>query len=174
MSEKSEQIFEEKWQLPEKFRLTDELLEKSDAEQSELRDLYKLENSSPVSAERKRALAQISDLLNIENPTDAQKSQLAESYAVLGRFDKACEIAPTAFEQNDYADIWIAVHRDESEWCAHPKSARYAEKDVFSVELDAEAILYRCNTCRFRNVAPIDAELAGQRAKRKIAREQNR
>lgn len=174
----SEKQFDEKWYLPEKFRVTPELtpqmlkiLEQSDERQKELAEIFGSPNATPQMRERARAVMirdrfESYDRETQENLPDAQKSEWANAYAILGRYDYAVNVAPTGNERVEYHDIWLAVWRDESETCAHPDNHHYAEKDVYSVKLNADAVLMKCNICRFRNVKPIPQFIEEGRQKR--------
>lgn len=177
---KSEQQFDERWDLPEKFRITAELtpkmrkiLEESDAQQKELLSAFGgISQQTPQTRERARAAMicekyesmMTNDLFKVL--PNAQKSEWANAYAILGRYDQATNISPTGDERAEYHDIWEAVWRDETETCEHPEHHHYAEKDVFSVKLNADCVLMKCNICRFRNVLPPPEFLTAARAKR--------
>lgn len=174
MSEKSEELFEQKWSLPEKFRLTDELLEQNNQRQREWRETLGVPTVSPQHKARQRALLVRQEYEQAGNTSllpATQLSQLAEAYATLGRFDKAADLAPTDGERAEYLEFWSAVWRDDSASCAHGDGHYYAERDVFSVKLDADAVIMRCNMCGFRNCVPLPAEIEDQRKKRRAARE---
>ena len=177
MSEQSEQQFDEQWHLPEKFRLTAEALAANDERQREWRALFgAFTPVSPQQKARRRALT-TRDHYEAAGNTHLlpaqQRVELAAAFAELGRFDLAAMTSPAETERAEYYDIWLAVLKSESEWCRHPEKHQYAERDVFSVKLDRDAILLRCNLCGFRNVAALPNHIAEGREKRKRYRLQH-
>jgi hypothetical protein len=179
----SEQNFDKPWQLPEKFRLSadldserqKEILRQSEDKQKEWKSLYgqPFAQTSPQIRERARAviLKDEYEAYGIENLVESQRTELAEAYAILGHFDRAAELAPTTELKVEYVQVWSAVWRDDSAWCAHGKSSQFAEKDIYSVKHNADALLLRCNECGERNVAPTPKHIVDGRKKRQSVRE---
>ena len=172
MSQKSEQAFNESWSLPEKFWLTDELLEKNNERQRVWREELNFVQCSPQQKARQRALTtrQSYERAGITHLLPAQLSELAAAYAELGRYDKAAELEPDVHQRVEYDSILLAVWRHDSDWCRHPEKHQYAERDIFSIKIDADAVLLRCNECGFRNVRSIPEHIAAGRSKRENAR----
>lgn len=174
MSEKSEQSFDTAWHLPKKFAISPELLAQNDARQKEWRESFgSFAQASPRQRARSRALLTRDnyEATGKDHLLPDQLAELAEAYAELGRFDIAAETSLTPAMRGHYAEIWEAVLRDEADWCEHPEQHQYAERDVFSVKLDADVHLLRCNICGLRNVAPLPDHIAKGREKRARARE---
>lgn len=179
----SEQKFDQPWQLPEKFRLSaeldtaqqKELLRKSLEKQNEWKSLYgqPFAQTSPQIRERARAAILKDEYENygLDNLTESQKAELAEAYAILGHFDRAAGIAPSFEQRIEYAEIWGAVWRADFEWCGHAKQSQYAQKDIYSVKHEADAVLLRCNECGERNVVPAPKHIVDARKRRASVRE---
>lgn len=163
---------QEKWELPNAFQLTPERLKANDERQAEW---AKQESAAPQTIDerdRQRARLILSSFINIDLLTQppAVRAEISEALATVGRYDEAAVVEPNASLAADYRDIWAALQRPDAEWCVHPLSARYSERDVFNVRDQSEAVLYRCNTCGFRNIAPVDALLQDQRTRRFVHR----
>lgn len=112
------------------------------------------------------------------------KHQLAERYAVFGRYDLAAEVEPQTAYRDQYIAILEAVWRDDDVWCeCEPhraqgtSSAQFTNKvavqDVWSIKHGVVMTLLRCNAkgCGFLNVGHLPSDLAAQRAHRATAQQ---
>lgn len=135
------ELSEAKWELPERYRLTPELLAKSDAEQARLAAMSALPygGMSPQDAERARSWTIIDSLRNtlselermigeavvtgredleeLKESRQALRHRMAERLAIVGRYDLAAEIEPDPAYFDEYVRILEAVFREDDEWC---------------------------------------------------------
>lgn len=194
-------IEQEPWELPERYRLTDEnlaaikLQEKAWASRS----ISPFANVSPEEFERARSVKICEDLRFTLQRLDhamrrartagqdgasklpaltadrnAVRHQLAERYAVIGRYDLAVQVEPEQPYRMHYLQILDAVWREDAQQCAcgdhrsqgaKPKSFTQlvAAQEVWSVKHGGVRPLLVCNECGFMNVADMPAELLRQR-----------
>jgi len=162
---------EKEFALPESFRVTPERLELWDKEQEALAQKFALPFASMSPSEVARARAQI-----IVSEGGFSREVLAESYALLGRYDKAIEIEHDENRRAEYAAIWNAVWREDEEWCpcehfkgAVPTSKQFVREMIWSLKHNKEMPLLRCVGCGTMNVAEMPQHLQAQRAARSKA-----
>lgn len=131
-----------RWTLPERYRLTPEMLAECDADQKRLAAAAVLPygGMSPLDIERVRSVVlaenlrvtldelekQISrvivtgeggDLEELRTSRRALRHSLAERLAITGRYDLAAEIEPESAYRDRYVAILDAVLREDDEWC---------------------------------------------------------
>jgi hypothetical protein len=135
------ELAEAKWELPERYRLTPEMLAKSDTEQTRLSAAAAMPygGMSPQEVERARSWTIIGslrdtlselersigealvegrhDLEELQSSRVAVRHQLAERCAIVGRYDLAAEIEPDPVYRDEYLEILKAIWRDDDEWC---------------------------------------------------------
>jgi hypothetical protein len=167
---------EGKWSLPPTLQLSDELLEKSREQQKEWasRTASPFGQLSPREFARSRAVieveqykARLESLDKEESPTDELRvkreetaSQLAVSYATLGRFDLAAQVEPNEEKRAEYVDILEALSRDDDVDCdcSDPQGeipvSRKSYDYVWSIEKGKEIYLVKCSKCKFKNARP--------------------
>jgi hypothetical protein len=160
----------EKWDLPKPFQLTSELLAAADAQQkiwaSEVNQPFA--RLSPSARARGRAALIAADV-------SATPADRADAYATIGRFDEAAAVCADEALFAEYTELWTVMIKDDNEWCNHPKSFQYVERDVYSIRHESDAHLLRCNQCGFRNlVAVLPEPIADLRRKRMESREKMR
>lgn len=90
---------------------------------------------------------------------DGMRNRLAESYAMLGRYDMAAETAVDEQAREFYEKYWNAVTRDDAEWCGHGSAHQYIKERMFSFIRDREVVLLACNICGEWNATDISSEL---------------
>jgi hypothetical protein len=200
MSEPAKTINEERWELPEPLQvaLNPELLAKAEAKQEERRrrTASPYANLSPQEFEYARALRMVAELsldlartnqtihrLVISDPDnrleeyeaarDKQLGQLAEAYAITGRYDEALKYEPDPVLRAEYLATLTAIFREDDETCEHDAKFSFVEKEVWSIRHDRRMYLICCaavlpegGTCGFRNVTLLSDELSRQREHR--------
>lgn len=162
----------EKWELPLRLRWSDEnpefeeLVRRSEAKQKEweAKTNKPFARQTPLDAERGMARIRIQakrDALASLSPDDPMYArvagQLAEAYSITGRFDLAAEIDPRPKYRQEWQALADAVMREGDDRCACPNMPRakgthpiFQERSVWSLRLNREVFLLRCNNCGFR------------------------
>jgi len=148
---------EKVYPLPDRYRVSLDVsdeeayarLKQADKEQLKL----KAKATSPFSRNprelaRRKALIAIDTLANVSRTND-QTIQLAEAFAVIGRYD----VAESLIGGGHYQKYWDAVWLDDANWCQHPVRHTYIKEYVYSVKEGREMPLMMCNSCRKMNVA---------------------
>lgn len=185
-----------KWEVPIKWRFDEtnpefeELARRSTAEQAKWakRANSPFGNQSASEFERGRAVRRIEAkkealaTLTIDDPMYVNiAAQLSEAYATVGRFDLAAQTDTRKKYQVEYERVWLAVTRNESEWCEHGQpsgptqkgvsSTKLWEGTVWSIKLGREVPLLKCCECGLTCAGPLPADLADLEARRQAHRE---
>lgn len=170
-------VYEDKKRpVPEAFRVSldpsdaaaHERLQKADGDQRlwSVGVTHDFASQTPHERLRQKAVITIEtlELAATENGlTKDQLEVLAESYACVGRYDRAAHLSLKNKEL--YEKYWHAVYLDDSEWCEHPSKHKYVKETVWSVRDGAEMKLLACNVCGVWNVqdSPEFLQAASQR-----------
>lgn len=166
---------DERWNLPLPLRLDpenpeyEELVRRSEAQQKKwgAKIASPFASKTPQDVERGMAgikiKAKLEALQGLPEDSDLRpriQAQLAESYAVTGRFDLAANIDPRPSHRAEWLSLWNAVTREGNERCKcadapRPKGTHpvFQEKSVWSIRLGRDVYLLRCNQCGFRYTA---------------------
>lgn len=175
------------WQLPEKFHIAPEakdrdakqleLLAAADEQQKEWREKFASPGVlSPIDKQRGRALIIIDEYnardCSLKGYVDVQLRELAEAFALVGRFDKAAEIHPDAYAVTDYFAISEALERDDNDDCGHGTGRQSVKLDVFSISHVGVVSLVKCSQCEHVNGKPTPAHVDEARAVRSNIRSQ--
>ena len=174
-------IENEKWYLPTELQVTPEMLEDIAQQQKIWRARAQLPYASlsPQEMARNRSLTLVPEILeSLAQVTDPEtikvlKQRLAEAYATQGRYDLAAETTPDNGQRAEYAAIWAAVMRDDSEWCTCPKVGRvtqtFVKQEIWDVRTGKVMPLLKCNTCGGMNVRPLTPALVEQQRMGQLA-----
>lgn len=155
---------DEKWEIPEKWRasidISDEaahaLLVENDKAQAELSKHANspFSRANPRILFRSKAYTAIETLLHVQQfqPLTAdQKDQLAEAYALIGRYDLAAQTAKA--HKKLYLKYWQAVFEQDANWCPHGAKHQYVKEHIWSIREQKEVPLLACNVCGNWNAA---------------------
>ena len=182
---------DEKWTLPKALKIDDpKVQERAEIMREDLaqRSQSPFASLSPAEHARVRA-AQIAsemqadlDRINGElkkHPVDELKSarvaiaaQLAEQYAVIGRYDLAAQLHPNKAHREEYKDIVDAIDRSDEYACACPDDRTFIKAEIYSEKHGRVVPLMKCR-CGEMNARPFretDKRLLDQRAHRSKAR----
>lgn len=183
----------EKWSLPQNLQITDpKVLAQAEQMQKELaaRANSPFANLSVQDHARVRAIRIVDELK--ENLSYIEKQlggaitkggddeslkkaklsvlrQLAEQYAVVGRFDLAAQLHPDQAHKDEYVSILEAINRDDSETCQCGPGRDYVEKDVWSFRHNRTVSIIKCTGCGLRNAKDLPKHLLEQRNHRSKA-----
>jgi hypothetical protein len=182
---------EKPFQLPTRLRITPEKQEIIAQEQ----ELWRRQANSPFASktpfdmERANAAVAVRDLTqNIKDvrrelrkadkkgksdwqqTLTALKNRLAESYAVLGRYDKAARLTSNKQQRREWMDILDAIKRKDGEWCECGSqlgdlevSNIYVKQDIYSHKHNRLMPLLACRNCGFMNVKDAPEEVVSLR-----------
>jgi len=167
---------DKQWSIPPKFRasldIDDEaahaLLLANDAEQKLLgkRINSPFSQKTPHDVQRSKALITIETLLKVQQFQKLEKSQieqLAECYAMIGRYDLAAET--THEHKAFYKKMWNAVFLPDGNWCEHDKvKHQFIKENIFSFRDGRASTLLSCNVCHFFNVLDAPEHLTTRRS----------
>lgn len=152
---------DEKWELPERFRISkkdrtaemDAMLQANDIEQIELREKIAspFQATTPRERERSNALILIGEYRSFKKLTDPQRDEYASALATNGFYELAARKASSRELKVEFKAIHKALHIPDEEWCGHGRAHAYAERHVFSLTLNADVALMRCGMCDYRN-----------------------
>lgn len=167
---------DEKWELPERFRISkkdrtaemEAMLLANDAEQLELREKIAspFQATTPRERERSNALILIGEFRNFKKLTEEQRDEYASALATSGFFELAARKAASSELKREFKAIHKALHIPDDEWCGHGRAHAYAERHVFSLLLNADVALMRCGMCDYRNAKDAPDFVLQARSKR--------
>jgi|SRR6476620_4124895 len=160
----------ELWTIPEKWRWDEtnpdfaELVRVSEAQQKKWAEKFNQPFATKTSRDIEMGRAVIIAHSH-GNPVE-----VAEAWAILGRYDLAVELDPRP--ATGYAEIWRAI-TEPTEWCGHGVGPRikgqhpqYREKEVWNVLTGSWSNVLRCSECGHRQVGPLPKHLVKQEEKR--------
>lgn len=173
---------DKKWKIPARYRIDDltderqaELLSKANEKQLEWQKLVHapFAQHTPKDRERANSLITIDSLENAKKHiglTDEQREQLAEAYAVVGRYDLAKKTSKDQAKESLFQKLWDAVWLDDENWCEHDAKHKYIKENVYSLKEGKELPLLACNVCGKWNVLDSPDHLKGAQKKRATIR----
>ena len=153
---------EEKWNLPSRFKLTPENIERSDTQQRELREQSNFVMPTVKEMFFRNAQVRAREIERLiaggAEATEHLRRVLAENYAVLGEYGKAGLIEPDLQQALHYAEIEHAVWSPEQKRCdclASPEISQNVVpvEEIFSRKESRYVKLTRCVMCKKMTVS---------------------
>ncbi len=169
------------WPMPEAFRASlnpedkkaYEQLIRNNSEQADLATRVRspFARTNPREMMRSKAMITVKSLRNASihgELTVDQLEQLAESYALIGRYDLAAETTVRPEARKVYEDYWKAVFADDDEVCPHSRH-HFVRDRIWSIREGREVPLIACNACGHLNATQkghdaLHEQIAGAKA----------
>jgi hypothetical protein len=167
---------ENAWPIPAKFRASldpedkeaHERLIRNDSEQADLATRVRspFTRTNPREMHRSKAMITIQALRNAAIHaalTPDQSEQLAEAYALVGRYDLASETTLKPQHRKVYEKYWDAVFLNDEDWCKHPARFKFIKDRIWSIRDKKEVPMMECNICHTMNALDDSEHLADHR-----------
>lgn len=147
---------DEKWNLPQKFAPTDDLLAKNDDQQTKLAKISPFKKQSPREILFNNALIRIREIESLfaggADQTEYLRQVLAENYALTGDYERAAQLYPNDIEAENYRNISTAIVREDQSRCRciAPESLQsnvIPIQQIFLQKANIYAELHKCVIC---------------------------
>ncbi len=170
----------DKFPLPKKLQITPDKQEQIDQEQKEWAQRSPFASPSGLQMEQSNAAVFIRDMEQAIKDgfkaDNALKSRMAESYAILGHYQKSVQLESDKLKRREYLEILEAIDRDDTEECNCETqkgdlelATQFVKKDVWSPKHNRIMPLVVCMKCGHANVRTLPTDLRKLREARRKA-----